>query len=87
MATYNRTPILLNHNAIALIHIFTKYDELEDMWLTDIEEYMDKNYDGYEHAAQQFVAQLEGQWCRKFMYHLRDEIDAAITRELSISNG
>jgi hypothetical protein len=32
---FNRTPIILNKNAVALIQIFDRYDELEDIWCND----------------------------------------------------
>lgn len=68
---YERTPIILNGNAVAVIHIFQRPDKLEDLWVYDyIDDYYYKNdvnhSQKYKDAAKQFIQQLEGQACFSF---------------------
>lgn len=70
MAEYKRTPIIINKNAIALIHLFTKFDSLDDCYLHDIESYYIKNSECYKDAANQLIEQLEGEWCMAFIEEL-----------------
>jgi len=65
----HRTPIILNNNAVAHIYIFTKHDDLEDIWMFDTE-YMLHNLNGYEGAAQEFIDQLKDEWCDAFIESL-----------------
>ena len=74
----SRYPIKINNHAVAVIHIFTKTDDLEDLWMTDMQSYLEENYNGYQGAAQQFIDQLKDYWNIAFMEALRDEIDKRI---------
>jgi hypothetical protein len=78
MEKIRRTPILINNHAVALLHIFTRYDHLEDLWTVDADGLDKEKWEMYDEAAKQFVEQLEDQWCIKFMEALRDEIDKQI---------
>ncbi len=80
MKINERVPILLSKNAIALIQIFTKFDNLEDSWIIDISNYYENNKNIYKKAAKQFVSQLEGQWCIEFMEELQKEINICLEK-------
>ena len=67
---YIRKPIILDKNTLMLIHIFTKYDSIEDFWMTDMEPYIEKNYAQYKESANQLLDQLENHWCILFMQEL-----------------
>jgi len=73
-------PIVLNKNTIALIHIFTKYDDIEDLWIWDSEGYEKEYWATFEGAAKQFVEQLKGHWTPDFMIRLRGLIDEELQR-------
>lgn len=73
-----RHPILLSPHDVVVLHIFHKHDHLEDMWMSDIEQYMIEKYEGYEGAAKQLISQMEGHWCPAFMIALRDESDRLV---------
>jgi len=68
-----RTPIVLSKNTIAMIHIFEKYDDMDDLWMYDLSKYAEENYEQYEKAAKQFISQLKEHWCVLFMEHLIKE--------------
>ena len=70
-----REPILLNHNTIALLQIFHKTDDIEDMWAWWMEKLQIEHYEVHEKAAKQFVSQLKEHWCIAFMESLKKEID------------
>lgn len=77
MSKYKRTPIFFNKNTVAVIHIFTRCDFLEDLWMEDcIAAISPEN--PYEQAAQQFVDQFEDHWTPAFLMELRQ----AITKKL-----
>jgi len=80
-----RAPIVLNKNTVALIHIFEKYDDLEDMWMHDLDKYMIENYEEHEKAAKQFISQLEGHYCVLFMENLIKEAFKAITKGMPLA--
>lgn len=63
-----RTPIVLNKNAVALIHIFSKHDRLDDMWIIDTD-WM-SNHQNYRESAKEFLDQLEGEYCDLFLEQL-----------------
>ena len=78
-----REPIRLSRNCLAIINIFTRYDDIEDVvWLSDIDSYNEKEWDLMDKAAKQFISQLKGHWCVRFLEQLRNEID----RTLEIHN-
>jgi len=70
-----RFPIILNNHAIAVIHIFTRHDCLEDLWMSDC---FHGNIGIQEQAAQQMIDQLQDWWTPAFLMELR----RAITKEL-----
>lgn len=62
-----RTPIVLNKNTIAMLHIFTKLDNLEDMFFQDFEPYIEENYQQHKKAANELMNQLEDHYCTAFL--------------------
>lgn len=70
-----RKPIYLNKNAVALITVFTRPDNIEDLWIMDYPEY-DGNYkDVAENAAREFIEQLELHYNKLFLRALKKEIN------------
>lgn len=69
-----REPIILDKNIVALIHIFERHDDLEDVWMREFGTYVEDNNQQYEKSAQQFVSQLRENWTVAFMQHLAKEI-------------
>jgi len=68
-------PIYLNKNAVALITVFTRYDNIEDMWITDYPEY-DEDYEKVAaEAAKEFMEQLDEQYNELFLRALKKEIN------------
>ena len=68
-----RKPIYLNKNAVALITIYTRHDNLEDMWIAD---YYDEDHKKVaEEAAEQFMEQLDGEYNQLFLRALKKEIN------------
>jgi len=76
-----RAPIIMDKNTVALIHVFHKHDDFDDMWMHDIEKYILENYEQYEEAAKQFINQLDGHWCVLFMEHLTKHAFKTMTEE------
>lgn len=77
-----REPILLDKNTVALIHIFERYDELEDvMLLNDLPKYMQESYEQYKRSAQQFISQLKDNWTVLFMENLVEEAFLTMVEE------
>ena len=75
--TLTRTPIVLGEHTIALITLFhLPHDHLEDIWLMDYLDHI-KNVD---HAASQFIDQLEDRWSPRFLMALRDKITATLAK-------
>jgi len=74
-----RTPILLNKNTVALIHVFHRHDHLEDIWIFDVDKYQEEITEAHEKAAKQFVEH----WTRRFMEALRNEIQQQLDSEQS----
>jgi len=70
-----RFPIVLNAYTIAVIHIFTRHDCLEDLWMSDC---FHGSIETQEIAAQQMIDQLQEWWTPAFLIALRK----AITKEL-----
>ena len=66
-----RKPILLSKNTCAVIWMYRRSDEFEDMAAMD-------NYDGakiWEDAAKQFVSQLKRKWSVNFLKALIKECE------------
>ena len=70
-----RKPIYLNKNAVALITIYTRPDNLEDLWTTDYSEYNESYKQVAEEAAKEFIEQLDGQYNKLFLRALKKEIN------------
>lgn len=69
-----RNPIILDKNTIAVIHMFHRYDDLEDvMWMSDMDRYMEENFEQYQKSAEQFISQLKEHWTVAFMENLIKE--------------
>jgi len=68
-----RVPIVMNQHTIVLLHVFTKKDKFEDLWMHDEETVMNANYESHGNAAQQFVSQLEEHWTELFMQNMVKE--------------
>ena len=68
-----RTPIYINKNAVAVIHIFTKNDEMRDIWMSDFWRLTEESYERHSDAAKQFVSQLKDEWFVAFMNALIEE--------------
>jgi hypothetical protein len=78
---WDRFPIQINSHALAVIHIFSRHDCIEDMCFLDDCIKLDKKYYGLpEVAAKQFIDQLQGQWNASFMMALRDGIDEELRK-------
>jgi len=76
-----RKPIYMGKNSVAIIHIFTRYDHLEDIGIfTDTDQYYKKELKVKNEAAKQFISQLQNHWSVNFMKQLRDEIDILIKK-------
>ena len=71
----SRKPIYLDKNAVALITVYTRYDNIEDMWVTDYPEYLEDPKKVAEEAAEQFMEQLDGRYNKLFLMSLRKEIN------------
>jgi hypothetical protein len=79
---YRRFPIILGKNDIAVIHVFSRYDNLEDAcWMSDNDEYFRSRYDTFKESAEQFIDQLEGAYCEAFIIALRDRCNEILKRE------
>lgn len=72
----DRKPILIGHDAIAMISIFTKDCDVLDINWGDMQEFRSK--ETAESAAKEFVRQLGGHWNGLFMKALKREIDVAM---------
>ena len=71
---YKRKPIMLNHDTIALLHIFkSKVGFSEALWVEDFPG-MDRGYrEDAEEAAKQLIEQLQGENNGAFMMALAKE--------------
>jgi len=76
-----RQPIQLNNHAVAVIHIFNRTDYLEDIWMSEVDEYTEDSCNQHELAAKQFVEQLEDWWTPKFMKALKNEIEIRLKNQ------
>ncbi len=74
MEGYKRKPIVLNHDTVAVIHIFKSgIGFSEGLWIEDFPG-MDRGYqEDAEEAAKQFIKQLQGENNGAFMMALAKE--------------
>lgn len=78
MSNIIREPIRLSHNAVAVIHVFSRLDSLRDLWMIDSEDYLTEDWEVETRAAKQFLEQLDGQYNIRFLQALRKECDLYI---------
>lgn len=72
-------PVVLNHNTVAVIHLFKRHDELMDMFLSDSSKYMEDSYDLlFKESAKQFLENLQGEYCIAFLQALKEQIEPII---------
>ena len=76
-----REPIILDKNTVALIHIFDRYDDIEDIFYLDSEKYLKEMSEQYEKSAKQFISQLDGEWCVFFFEKLIKEAFETMVKE------
>lgn len=70
-----KKPIYLHKNAVVTINVYTRPDDIEDVWITDFPQF-DEDYENvYKEAAEQFIDQLKDEWTVGFLEALRKEID------------
>ncbi|HDQ04857.1 MAG TPA: hypothetical protein ENN23_09945 [Deltaproteobacteria bacterium] len=67
-----RFPIILNKHAVAVIHVFTRHDCIEDMWMSDCGHNNQRELQ--QQGAVQMIEQLEDEWTPAFLVALRDAI-------------
>ncbi len=69
-----KKPIRLSPNAVAIIHMFYKESNFEDIWMFENEQYEIDNYDNYQESANEFIDQLEDHYCIAFLEALHKRI-------------
>ena len=70
---FERKPIVLSKNNIALIQIFHKSDDLLDISIGAMDRFIEE--ETMNDAAKQFISQLKGKWTPQFMRALNEEIE------------
>lgn len=77
---YDRKFIQLSRDICMLIHLFEKDPDksFEDIFLHDLSNVHEKDFHMFQEAAEQFIHQLEGNWCIAFLEALRNECDKII---------
>ena len=70
-----RKPIYLDRHSVALITVYTRPDEIEDIWVTDYPAYDNDHEQMAKEAAEQFIEQLQGRWTPLFLKALQAEIE------------
>ena len=80
MNKVTKTPIQINKNAIIVLHLFRRHDDMEDFWMTDIQNYMEDSHGMSDNAAKLLIEQLQGEWNIKFMLALREEVNKHIKK-------
>ena len=80
MTDYKRFPVLINKNTVMVVHVFTRHDCLEDIWMYDCE-HVHKQETNHTNEAKQFIDQLEGLCTPRFLMNLRDAITDKLSKE------
>jgi len=75
-----RKPIVLSKNDIALIQIFHKSDDLLDISIGALDEFISK--EDVNDAAKQFIFQLKGRATPRFMKALKEEIEIILKENI-----
>ena len=68
---YKRFPIMISTHDCLVVHVFSRTDKIEDIFLyADHESKMYSDYEMFEIAAKQLINQLEGNYCDLFLEEL-----------------
>ena len=67
---YKRFPIIISEHDVLVIHVFSRCDYLEDIWMHDHEGKMIDDYNKFKIAARQLIDQLEDNYCDLFLEEL-----------------
>lgn len=67
---YKRFPIIISPHDCLVIHVFERTDNMEDIWMDDVEGIHDEYYKMYGRAANQLIDQLQGCYCDLFLEEL-----------------
>ena len=76
-----RKPIILSRHAVALIQIYKKTDDLEDIIFEDYLKREQDIGDIWENAAEQFISQLKKQCSPHFFRALKAKIEEILQGE------
>lgn len=69
------TPIRLSKNAVAIVHMFTRHNDIGEVYMMDDEQYEEESYNCYEESANEFINQLSDQYCMAFLQALNKRIE------------
>lgn len=72
---YNRYPIFINRHSVAVIHVWTRCDNIADVFLPELGLEFPRDEQA---AARQFIQQLEDHWTPAFLMALRDAVTEAL---------
>lgn len=75
-----RAPIMIGRHTVVVMHVFTRMDHLEDVWMDEVEPYYKEQQNLYKSAAKQFIDQLEDNWCVAFLEALQKEIEQELKK-------
>jgi hypothetical protein len=67
-----RFPIILNNHTVMVIHLFTRHDCFEDMWMHDCIHNESRRWQ--EQGAEQLIEQLQDHWTPAFLMKLGEVI-------------
>jgi len=67
-------PIILNKHAVTVIHVFTRHDCIEDVWMSDCFHHIIKAQHDCTEATKQMIEQLSDWWTPTFLIALRESI-------------
>ena len=73
MENYQGKPIVLNKNTIILLHLFHRNDSLNDLWMHDMDPFIEANFLQHKKAAKELLDSLDGHWCISFLENLIEE--------------
>ena len=68
-------PVFLDLNTVAVIHIFRRYNDINDLWT------FEDLHENYEEAAKEFARQIEEDTCEKFKISLIKELIEQVKNE------
>ena len=77
-----RHPIYLDQHTVAMVTVYTRPDNFEDIWVTDFYPAYDDDKDAIaEDAAFQFIEQLGGRYTQRFLKALKVEIERRLDND------